>query len=400
MKKIKVLHVHNYYLQAGGEDTAFSAEVSLLRDHGHEVVEYTDHNSRIETMSKASVAVQTLWSRDSYHKLAGILQRERPDVVHFHNTFPLISPSAYYACHKAGIPVIQSLDNPRLICPSANFFRDGRLCQDCLGKTPPWPGIIHRCYHNSSIHTAVVVSMLSLHRWISTWNSKVGFYLVATEFYKRKFIEGGLPGVKVLVKPHFIYPDPEPRPGDQYGEYALFIGRLDPEKGVRTLFETWKTLKGIPLVIRGGGQMENEVSQFIKDNDLSNFIHVIGRLSKEELTEKIKAARFLVWPSEGYYETFGYVAVESFSCGVPVITSRIGVLSEIVTDGVTGLHFIPGDSQDLAAKVQWAWDHPVEMAEMGRNARREFEAKYTAEKNYGMLMNIYQRAFAENSAAK
>lgn len=400
VNEIKVLHAHNYYLQPGGEDTAFSAEVSLLRNHGHEVVEYIDHNRRIETMSAASVAVQTLWSWDSYHKLAGILHRELPDVVHFHNIFPLISPSAYYACHKAGIPVVQSLDNPRLMCPSANFFRDGRLCQDCLGKTPPWPSVIHRCFHKSSMQTAVVATMLSLHRWIKTWNSKVDIYLVATEFYKHKFTEGGLPADKILVKPHFIYPDPKPHSGNQPGEYAMFIGRLDPEKGVLTLLEAWKTLKDIPLIIRGDGQMENEVNRFIQDNDLSNMIEVTGRLSKEELTNKIKDARFLVWPSEGYFETFGYVAVESFSCGVPVVSSRIGVMSEIVTDGVTGLHFNPGDSQDLASKVQWAWEHPAEMDEMGRNARREFEAKYTAEKNYGMLMNIYQRAIAENRATK
>lgn len=400
VNEIKVLHAHNYYLQPGGEDTAFSAEVSLLRNHGHEVVEYIDHNRRIETMSAASVAVQTLWSWDSYHKLAGILHRELPDVVHFHNIFPLISPSAYYACHKAGIPVVQSLDNPRLMCPSANFFRDGRLCQDCLGKTPPWPSVIHHCFHKSSMQTAVVATMLSLHRWIKTWNSKVDIYLVATEFYKHKFTEGGLPADKILVKPHFIYPDPKPHSGNQPGEYAMFIGRLDPEKGVLTLLEAWKTLKDIPIIIRGDGQMENEVNRFIQDNDLSNMIEVTGRLSKEELTNKIKDARFLVWPSEGYFETFGYVAVESFSCGVPVVGSRIGVMSEIVTDGVTGLHFNPGDSQDLASKVQWAWEHPAEMDEMGRNARREFEAKYTAEKNYGMLMNIYQRAIAENRATK
>jgi glycosyltransferase involved in cell wall biosynthesis len=180
----------------------------------------------------------------------------------------------------------------------------------------------------------------------------------------------------------------------------MFIGRLDPEKGVLTLLEAWKTLKDIPLIIRGDGQMENEVNRFIQDNDLSNMIEVTGRLSKEELTNKIKDARFLVWPSEGYFETFGYVAVESFSCRVPVVGSRIGAMSEIVTDGGTGLHFNPGDSQDLASKVQWAWEHPAEMDEMGRNARREFEAKYTAEKNYGMLMNIYQRAIAENRATK
>jgi glycosyltransferase involved in cell wall biosynthesis len=391
MSKIKILHAHNYYLQAGGEDTAFSAEVNLLRNRSHEVIEYIDHNQRIETLSQASVALQALWSWDSYYKLTDVLYRERPSIVHFHNTFPLISPAAYYACCKAGIPVVQSLDNPRLICPSANFYRNGRLCQDCLGKTPPWPSVVHACYHASPLHTAVVASMLSLHRWMKTWKSKVNYYLVATGFYKNIFMEGGLPADKIIVKPHFIYADPQPRPQHHHGEYALFIGRLDPEKGVRVMLQAWKHLPDIPLKIRGSGQLEVETRDFIKVNGLNN-IEILGRLARPELTDLIKNARFLVWPSEGYYETFGYVAVESFSCGVPVIASHLGVSGEIVKDGITGLHFTSGDPSDLASKARWAWEHPAEMTEMGRNARREYEEKYTADRNYYFLMDIYQRA--------
>jgi glycosyltransferase involved in cell wall biosynthesis len=387
---LRILLVHNYYQQPGGEDTVFAIESELLREKGIEVIEYTEHNDRIRSMHKLDVASQTLWSRYSFNRFFEILEKDKPDIVHFHNTFPLISPSIYYACSKLGIPVIQSLDNPRLLCPSANFYRKGRLCQDCLGKTPPWPGVVHACYHNSSLQTAVIASMLSLHRWIKTWKSKVDCYLVATEFYKQKFIEGGLPADKLIVKPHFIYPDSLPRPENQHGEYALFIGRLDPEKGVRTLMQAWMHLSGTPLKIRGDGQLEEEIRGFIKNYGSGN-IEIVGRLARSELTNLIKNARFLVWPSEGYYETFGLVAVESFSCGVPVIASRIGVLSEIVADGRTGLHFNPGDPDDLAVKVKWAWEHPMEMEEMGRNARREYEEKFTSEKNYDLLMDIYQQ---------
>jgi glycosyltransferase involved in cell wall biosynthesis len=386
----KIIHVHNFYLESGGEDTAFSAEVDLLRRNGQNIIEYLDHNQRIEAMNKVSVAAQTIWSWNSYDKLVKVLRREHPDVVHFHNTFPLISPSAYYACRKTGVPVIQSLDNPRLLCPSANFYRNGQLCQDCLGKTPAWPGIIHSCYHASPLQTAVVASMISLNRWIKTWESKIDIYLVATEFYRRKFIEGGLPSDKIVIMPHFIYPDPGIRPADRDGKYALFIGRLEPEKGVRTMLSAWKILKDIPLKIRGNGNLDYETAKFIHDNDLSGRVEIIGRLSEDELTETVKGARFLVWPSEGYYETFGYVAVESFSCGVPVIATRLGVPAEIVTDRVTGLHFNPGDQDDLAEKVRWAWENPDEMANMGLEARRIYELKYTAEKNYQALIDIYR----------
>ncbi len=395
---LKILLVHNFYQQSGGEDVVFAAEVNLLREKGHAVIEYIEHNDRIRTMSKFDVAAQTLWSRNSYQRISDVLAKEKPDVVHFHNTFPLISPSAYYACQAAEIPVIQSLDNPRLICPSATFFRDGHLCQECMGKTPPWPSIAYGCYHNSRFHTSVVASMLTLHRLLKTWNEKVDTYLVATEFYRQKFIESGILASKIVVKPHFISPDPGVKPNLNSGDSAIFIARLDPEKGVRTILSAWKRMN-IPLKIRGGGQLEKEVINFIHDNGL-NQIELLGRLNDDELDQLRQSARFLVWPSEGYYETFGLAAVECFATGTPVIASRIGVMAEIVTDGVTGLHFNPGDPDDLAAKVQWAWDHPTEMSEMGKNARLEFETKYTAEKNYQMLIDIYQKAIKQYKRGK
>src|SRR5258708_2311027 len=399
MDPIKALHANEYYVQPGGEDTAFLAEVNLLRDHGHPVVEYVKNNRNITSMNPGLVALETLWSWDAYREIKRLLQQEQPQIAHFHNTFPLMSSAVYAACRAEKIPVVQSLDNPRWICPSANFYRDGRLCQDCLGKTPPWPSVIHACYHHSFLQTAVVASMLTLQRVMRTWQSEVDFYLVATEFYKRKFIEAGLPGEKIIVKPHFIYPDPGVRTEENPGAYALFIARLEPEKGIPTLLQAWKSLRDIPLVVRGDGRIEKDIHQYISDNNLTNSIQLIGRLSTEELIQKIKGARFLVWPSEGYYETFGYVAVGSFSCGIPVISSRVVVLDQVVTDKVTGLHFEPGDSADLAQKIRWAWEHPHEMAQMGRNARREYEEKYTDDRNYELLSDVYRRALALDPSA-
>ncbi len=400
MHNIKVVHAHNFYLQAGGEDTAFAAEVALLRSHGHEVVEYVENNERIAAKNQLSIAAQTLWSWESKNKFSELLAVEKPELVHFHNTFPLISPSVYYACAEAGIPVVQSLDNPRLICPSANLYRDGKLCEDCVGRTVAWPGVVHRCYHDSAVHSAVVASMLALHRLKATWNTKVDLYLVATEFYRRKFIEGGLPAEKLVLKPHFISPDPGTRSSADTSRGALFIGRLDPEKGIRTMMSAWKDLHDIPLKIRGSGQLESEVRRWIQDDNLAESVEIVGRLSRKDLTATIQNSSFLLWPSEGFYETFGYVAVESFSCGVPVIASRIGVPGEIVVDGVTGILFNPGDPTDLASKVRWAWDHPAEIARMGMNARHEYETKYTADTNYEMLMSAYNRAISEKNVER
>jgi glycosyltransferase involved in cell wall biosynthesis len=220
----------------------------------------------------------------------------------------------------------------------------------------------------------------------------VEYFVVATSVYKNLFVAGGLPPEKIVIKPHFIHPDPGARSAAERGKYALFIGRLDQVKGIPTLLAAWKGLSDIPLFIRGNGSLENDVQRSIRDEQLRGSIQRLERMARPELMDKIKGARFLLWPSEGYYETFGFVAVESFSCGVPVIASRIGVLAEIVRENVTGLLFTPGDPADLAAKVRWAWDHPAEMDAMGKNARREYEARYTAKENYPKLMEIYRQA--------
>jgi len=395
---MKILTVHNYYQQPGGEDEVFEAETELLREKGHEIIHYIDSNKRIEKMSRVSTAVNTLWSKNAKGKMTKLLKSAKPDIVHFHNTFLLTSPSAYYACNEAQVPVVQSLHNPRLLCPSANLYRDGSVCEDCVGKTIPLPGVMHGCYRNSRTQTAVVAAMLTLHRWLKTWRDKVDAYIVFTEFYKNKFIEGGLPSEKIFLKPHFISPDPHCRGGGP-GEYALFIGRLDREKGIPTLLEAWQDVGEVPLKIRGDGDLLEFVEDTIGKNSLHS-IDIVGRLSSEELFNLIKNARFLVWPSEGYYETFGLVAIEAFACGVPVIASRIGTLAENVKDGYTGLHFNPGDAKDLCSKVKWAWDNPEKMMEMGKNARNEYESKYTPEKNYQMLLEIYERTIEEAKSVK
>jgi len=390
-QRLRVLFVHNEYILPGGEDEVVDREKRLLLEAGHEVSEYRRRNSEIEGYSlleKATLPFRTIWARDSCQELKFLMKSSKPDIVHFHNTFPLISPATYYTCRRAGIPVIQSLYNPRLLCPAATLYRDDRVCEDCLGKTVPWPAVIHACYRSSCAQSAVASAMLAVHRWIRTWEELVDVYVAATAFYRKKYITGGLPADRIIVKPHFVEPDPIPKEG--LGDYALYIGRLTAEKGVPTLMRAWRGLNGIPLKIRGEGPLCEAVSRFSKSHPCT--VHLLPRISRDELVSLFKGSRFLVWPSEGYYETLGLVAIESFACGVPVIASDIGVMREIVEDGRTGLHFKSGYPIDLAAKVKWAWANPERMREMGVAARAEYEAKYTAEQNYRMLMEIYERA--------
>ena len=213
MSLSKVLIVHNSYQHAGGEDAVFSAEAALLRQRGHEVVEYTDDNWRINGINQVALAARTIWSRPSYQAVLQILRDVCPDVVHFHNTFPLISPSAFTACQEVRVPVVHTLHNYRLLCPAATFFRDGHVCEECLGKTLPWPGVVHACYRGSCSSTAVVAAMLTTHRCLETWKNQVDMYIALTEFSRRKFIEGGIPSEKIVVKSNFIHPDPGIREG-------------------------------------------------------------------------------------------------------------------------------------------------------------------------------------------
>ena len=234
--------------------------------------------------------------------------------------------------------------------------------------------------------------MLEAHRLLCTWaRRRVHSYVTLTEFARHKFIAGGLPPDRIVTKPNFLHPDPGERVDS--GQYALFVGRLSPEKGIGTLLAAWKLLaKGISLIIVGDGPLSARLAVEATQLGLNN-VSFRGRLRRAETLQAIKGASFLILPS-GCYENFPMSIVEAFACGVPVVCSRLGAMEEIVAHGRTGLHFTPGNASDLAAKVEWAWTHPGEMAVMGRAARAEYEAKYTAERNYQMLMEIYQKALA------
>ncbi len=385
---MKVLLVHNYYQQPGGEDQVFATEAALLEAYDHHVVPYTVHNNQVAEMNPLSLVQATLWNQKAYHELRNLICKERPQVAHFHNTFPLISPAAYYAAKAEGLPVVQTLHNYRLFCPSQGgiFLRKGEVCEDCIGKLFPWPGIVHSCYRNSKAGTTVHVMMLSLHRALQTWTKRVDIYIALTEFSRQKFIQGGLPAEKIVVKPNFVYPDPSQ--GEGKGGYALFVGRLTPEKGIDTLLAAWEQLgRKIPLKIVGDGPLAPKVAEAVEK---VTGVEWVKRRPLEEIYELMGEAAFLIFPSV-WYETFGRVAIEAFAKGTPVIASAIGAIAELVEPNHNGLHFRPGEPEDLVAQVEWVLAHPAELTQMRQKARAGFEAKYTAGQNYQMLMEIYER---------
>jgi glycosyltransferase involved in cell wall biosynthesis len=380
-----MLLLHNHYQQPGGEDEVFAAEGDLLEACGHRVLRYVLHNDSVAEMRRPALAKATVWNSVVYREIRALIRRDRPQVAHFHNTFPLISPAAYYAARAEGVPVVQTLHNYRLLCPNALFFRDGGVCEDCLGKMVPWPGVAHACYRASRSSSAVVAAMLTTHRTLGTWKAAVDSYITLTEFARQKFIQGGLPAEKIVVKPNFVHPDPGP--GQGRGRYFLFVGRLSQEKGVDAMLAAWKRLrKKVPLKIVGDGPLASKVGEAAER--LSE-VEWMGRQPKDRVLALMKDARALMFPSV-WYEGFPMVIAEAYAVGLPVIASDLGSMSSLIDHGRTGLHFHPSDPDDLAAKVEWASLHPAELKRMRQDARSEFEAKYTAERNYRLLMEIYR----------
>ena len=333
------------------------------------------------------MAVDCVWSRRWHCEFRALLQKMRPDVVHIHNFFPRISPAIYYACRREGVPVVQTLHNYRLICAGAELYRDGKVCEECLDHGV-LRGVRYGCYQGSKLGTAVLTLMVAVHRRARTWSNMVDCYIALTEFSRRKLIAGGLPADRFRVKPNFVLPDPGAKSGR--GEYALFVGRLVQSKGVSMLLEAWKQLPTIPLHVVGDGPCRQQMESEQRPGALPSLTYR-GQLRRAETLHAMKNARFLIFPSE-WYEGFPVTIAEAFACGVPVVGSRLGAMQEIISDGVTGLHFRAGDVQDFRSKMQWAWDHPAEMEEMGRRARQEFERKYTAEQNILLLEAAYDFA--------
>ena len=385
--------MHNYYQQPGGEDQVFAAEGQLLEKHGHHVYRHTVHNDEVSRYGKAALAKATLWNSASYEELRTILRRERAEVVHIHNTLPLVSPAAYYAAKAEGVAVVQTLHNYRLLCPAATFLRDGHVCEDCLGKTP-WPGVVHACYRDSVAASGVLASMLTYHRARRTWTEMIDVYVALTEFAREKFVEGGLPEAKIVVKPNFL--DSNLAVSEAPKGYALFVGRLSKEKGLSVLLAAWRTLGArIPLKIVGDGPLAQEIEKAAQE---VAGVEWLGRQSRERVLELMQNAHMLVFPSI-WYEGFPMTLVEAFAAGLPVVTSQLGGMASVVEHKRTGLHFRPGDPAALEAQVEWALDHPAELKGMRRAARAEFSAKYTAEANYPQLMEIYEKALASARGA-
>ncbi len=390
---MRVLILHNRYRQPGGEDIAVRLESKLLLQHGVEVIlhEVSNQASQRSAFAEAvGLVAQSTWSRVAYEIVRELCLKHRPDIVHVHNFWMKLTPSVHAACRDSGARTIQTLHNYRLLCANALFLRNGRSCEDCLGKIP-WRGVMRRCHRNSLVASAAVVRMIASNRSWGTWQQEVDAFITPSRYVRSKMIAGGLPARRIFVKPNFTYDPGEAPTRPSQSNMAIFVGRLSEEKGIEALLDAWGRVESKgdrQLCIVGDGPARKTLE--LRAAKLSQ-VTFMGHRSSEELPSLLMAARFSVLPSL-CAESFGTSVIEAFSCGRPAIVSDHGGQAELVEHGVTGLKSPPGDAAVLADAMEYCFSNESLVDRMGQNARAEFLSAYTPKRNFETLMNIYESA--------
>lgn len=401
---MKILLIHNFYGSSApsGENTVFKAELDLLRENGHTVIEFTRNSDDVRNQGSLGLlkgALSTPWNPFSLRKLRNILEIEKPEIMHVHNFFPLLSPSIFYAAKTLDTAIVFTLHNYRLFCASGMTLRDNSPCTECLDLRCIIPSLKHKCYRESRLATFPLATMISMHRRLNTWKKKVNAFIALTEFQKITFIQAGLPAEHIFTKPNFYANPPSPISWDNREPKVVYIGRLSPEKGVNILLESWRMWgeEAPALEIIGDGPDRYHLEQFAAGNNLESKVNFRGQLSFLETQNELAKARLLILPTL-WYEGLPMTVLEAFAMGVPVMASRLGSLPYIVEDDSNGILFTPGNSDDLYHKAKRLWKNFEELYNLSIAARNTFEKKYSANANYQILMNIYQAAMNDKKS--
>ncbi|MGD6748838.1 glycosyltransferase family 4 protein [Streptomyces sp. BH105] len=394
-----ILVVHNFYSsgQPSGENRVVAEEVGLLRAAGHRVEMFERRSDDIADRSlfgKVAVPLLVPWNPAVRKELTARLLADRPDVVHVHNVFPLLSPSVLAACADAGVPAVATLHNYYQVCPPGTLQRDGRLCTDCVGSKLPLPAIRHGCYRGSRLATVPLAVNLTVNR--RRWCSGVERFFCISGAQRDVLVRSGLPAELLTVKHNFV-PDPGiGREGD--GEQLLFLGRLAEAKGVRVLMAAWDMIAaeggvGVPLVFAGAGPLEPEVRAWAEGRD---DVRCVGLLDPDEVRKAVARSVAVVAPSLAP-ETFGLVVAEAMAAGVPAVASGHGAFVELVEDGETGLLHRPGERTSLASCLRRITAEPAANRDMGRAARLRYEQGFSPAVGLARLEEEYRSAIAGRS---
>lgn len=388
---MKVLIAHARYIERGGEEAVIDTQERVLTGLGHDVVRYEQHNEGMDAgiVTKVRAASASVWSRRAQRAIAEVVAREQPDIFHVHNNFQAMSPSVYSAAHAAGVPVVQHVHNARYVCVNAFLERDGHTCTDCVGKAVTWPGVIHRCYRDSLPESVAATAVQLTHRALRTYHRHVDRFLVVSEALASTLRVGHVvPAEKLTVCHNGLDPDPGPRtPGDDRG-YALYVGRLSPEKGVDTLVGAAAEVPELPVRIAGDGPQRDSLERAVAARRLGN-VTFLGRVDAEHLAAERRGARVTVVPSIGA-DPLPTAIIEAAATGVATIGARTGGIPELIVDGVSGVLVAPGDAAALASALRAAHSQPARFTAMGTEARADFEQRFTGAAFGARLVAAYE----------
>jgi glycosyltransferase involved in cell wall biosynthesis len=393
---MQILVVHNRYKIRSGEDSVFFKEVKLLEENGHQVLTWTVDNRELDASSllqKIKLAINTTWSWSAYHTMQEKIREHSPEIVHVHNFMPLLSPSIFYACQSMRVPVIQTLHNYRLGCPLSYYSREGKICELCRERSL-LESIRLKCYHNSRLETASIAIMLQVHRWLLTWQRAVDGFIVLSDFQHHKMKELGIPEKKMYLKPNFVERAEITTQPYEFGSYYLYVGRLTEEKGIHLLLESYQLSKSkYSLIIVGDGELKDVVISATRDNPM---IQYIGTQTPLEVKQWMSNAIALLFPSL-WYECLPMTILEAYCCSLPVVSTDVGVMPDMVKSHKTGLIVSPPLPTAMAEAISWVEANAQNWINLKKNLLKEFNQFYFADANYKQMMNIYQTVIKNKS---
>ncbi len=383
---MRILILHSRYLSgpASGENSVVDDETHLLQRNGHTVTSWTPEPETGTTLKTVATAGRAVWGFSSAERVRRLIRSHRPDVVHVHNLFPTLSPAVLRTAAEY-VPVVATLHNYRLMCLPSTFIRDGRTCEDCLGRVP-WPGVVHRCYRGSMAGSVVLGTSVTLHRIAGSYD-RVALFLAVSTFLRRKHLEAGFSPERLLVKPNFSWPMPR-REGP--GEVFLYLGRLSPEKGVETILRAWRPGLGT-LVVAGSGPEDGRLRAMAPSG-----IEFLGTVDGSAVPGLLQRARALLLPSN-WYEGQPRVVLEAYAAGVPVLASDVGGLPELVEDGRSGFLLPRTDPEAWTAAMQKLL-LDQEAVRLGQRGWQLWRERFSPERGLEGLEQAYQRAIARGSA--
>ena len=391
---MKILLVHSFFQQFGGQDSVAVSEREMLQAHGHEVIPYFRRNDEIKSFGvaqKLAFVGDTVYSWRTAREVRALVAAARPDVAYIHNVYPLISPAIYHSLHALGIPIVQCVHDFRPLCANGLFYTQQKCCELCKHGNY-LHGFVKRCYKDSYLFSGLYSLTLAINRSAKLMD-KITAYVCLNHFYREKLLEAGVPVDKIYVRPNSIDALAVASNGSREPlDYAIFLGRLSPEKGLWTLLKAFEKVAPIRLKIVGSGPLEAELTAHIRERKLEN-VEMVGFRSGEEKMRLLQGALFSIIPSE-WHENFPVVSLESYAAAKPIVASRMGGLPSIVADGETGLLFTAGNADELADKVRYLFANPHEAQRMGALAAKLARTKYSRETSYLNLMEIFQNVMA------